>query len=274
MDENEQGLSLGKTVEYIDQYSPELLYSIGRQEARDSLGIAVDCLPFTGVDIWNAYELSWLNAKGKPEVACAEFRFPCESEAIIESKSFKLYLNSLNQTHFNSIGQLQAILAGDLSHKVGALVDVSITDLEHQGGAIKTLSGQSLDQQDIEINSYQPEPSLLTADPAKRVDECLYSHLLRSLCPVTGQPDWGSVVIEYRGPQISHEGLLKYLIGYRSHQAFHEQCVEQIFMDIMARCGPSRLSVYARYVRRGGLDINPYRSTEPYTAGNLRLQRQ
>ncbi|ARN75888.1 NADPH-dependent 7-cyano-7-deazaguanine reductase QueF [Oceanicoccus sagamiensis] len=263
---------LGKDVEYVDTYSPDLLFPIARQQSRDSLGVAAGQLPFTGVDIWNAYELSWLNAKGKPQVACAEFRFPCESSAIVESKSFKLYLNSFNQTVVRDRAELQARLVQDLSACVQAPVDVIIHNVAN-GNAISQLEGVCLDDLDISLSSYSPDP-LLLGNVGQQVEETLYSHLLRSLCPVTAQPDWASIVVQYTGPQINHEGLLKYLIGYRQHQEFHEQCVERIFTDISAACDPQRLSVRALYTRRGGLDINPFRASYPHDPQNIRLNRQ
>lgn len=266
---------LGKEVSYSDQYNPALLFAIDRQLSRNSLGIVATELPFTGVDIWNAYELSWLNTKGKPLVACAEFRVPCTSVAIIESKSFKLYLNSFNQSMFGSVDELQLTLTKDLSALAGAAVEVTIVPLASaEIVRLATLQGRCLDQMDVTITEYQPDPLLLTADAGQKVEEVLHSHLLRSLCPVTGQPDWGSVQIQYCGPRIEPEGLLKYLIGYRQHQEFHEQCVERIFCDLMQSCQPTQLTVYARYVRRGGLDINPFRSTEQRVPINSRLIRQ
>lgn len=275
MDKTGNHSPLGRAVGYADQYNPELLFPIPRQQARDSLGISASALPFNGVDIWNAYELSWLNPGGRPEVACAEFRIPCESANIIESKSFKLYLNSLNQSRFTSVEQLGSTLSTDLSAAAGATVEVLIKRLDSdEGMAISRLQGDCLDQLDITIDDYRPDPALLGVNGDEEVQEQLYSHLLRSLCPVTGQPDWGSVEINYRGPRINREGLLKYIIGYRQHQEFHEQCVERIFSDIMARCKPVALSVSARYLRRGGLDINPCRSNTGAVAENIRLLRQ
>ena len=265
-------ISLGKEVAYIDTYTPDLLFPIPRQQSRDSLGIAADQLPFTGIDIWNAYELSWLNPKGKPQVACAQFRFPCESAAIIESKSFKLYLNSLNQTAFTDRAELQAQIAKDLSNCVGATVQVFIHDVD-AGNTFSQLQGLCLDDIDISISHYTPDPDLLR-NAGQKVEETLYSHLLRSLCPVTAQPDWASVEIAYTGSSIDHAGLLQYLIGYRQHQEFHEQCVERIFSDISLRCQPEQLSVRAFYTRRGGLDINPTRSTRTLVPVNIRLNRQ
>ncbi|MGK0499242.1 MAG: 7-cyano-7-deazaguanine reductase [Oceanicoccus sp.] len=262
---------LGQDVEYLDHYAPELLFAIERQSSRDKLGIAPGQLPFQGVDIWNAYELSWLNSRGMPQVAIAEFRLPCESPAIVESKSFKLYLNSFNQTRLTNRQQLQQMLIDDLSSCAGAPVAVLIKDVDD--GCYQSLSGQSLDQLDIEIDSYNPDSGLLSAS-GELVTEALYSDLLRSLCPVTGQPDWASVSVQYRGPKIDKAGLLRYLVGYRQHQDYHEQCVERIFCDILAQCQPLELSVYARYVRRGGLDINPFRSNMKTSVENNRLFRQ
>jgi 7-cyano-7-deazaguanine reductase len=269
-------LPLGKTVDYPDTYSPELLFPIARQTSRELLGIssASGTLPFSGVDIWNAYELSWLSVSGKPQLACAEFRFPCQSANIVESKSFKLYLNSFNQTRFNDPLKVQELLINDLSSCAGTKVEVKLHAVDNNPAyAVVDLSGICLDSLDVSMDSYSPDPTLLNTTD-ELADECLYSHLLRSLCPVTGQPDWGSVIIRYAGSSIDHSGLLKYLIGYRQHQEFHEQCVERIFVDIMAQCNPTKLSVYARYVRRGGLDINPFRSTGEEIPENHRLIRQ
>ncbi len=265
---------LGKETSYIEKYSREILCPIERQPSRESLGIDSEELPFTGEDIWNAYELSWLNQKGKPEVACAEFRIPCESRAIIESKSFKLYLNSLNHTKFASTDLLVKTLRDDLSWCVGLPVVVNLMHVEHGlSTESELLTGTCLDQLDVEIDEYSPDGNLLIQDE-QIVNEQVYSHLLRSLCPVTSQPDWGTIIIEYTGKRIKQEGLLKYLIGFRQHQEFHEQCVERIYRDISASCKPERLSVYARYVRRGGLDINPYRSSDEVKCRNIRLNRQ
>lgn len=269
---DQQDNPLGQEVRYLDNYSPHLLFSIPRWQSRQALGIAADTLPFVGVDIWNAYELSWLNAKGKPQAACAEFSVPCDSESIIESKSFKLYLNSFNQSVFSNTDAVEEALRRDLSAAAGATVSVSIGPVD--GEPLQMPEGDCLDALDIEVNNYHPDPSLLQADNQHCVNEQLYSHLLRSLCPVTGQPDWGSIFIDYRGPVLDRAGLLAYIIGFRQHQDFHEQCVERIFTDIWRECAPEFLSVYARYVRRGGLDINPYRSSQPVKQSNLRLYRQ
>lgn len=269
-------LLLGQHTDYPQTYSPEVLCPIPRQQGREAVGIAAGELPFQGGDIWNAYELSWLNERGKPLVATAEFYFPADSGAIIESKSFKLYLNSFNQSQFASAEAVRETLQKDLSSASDGEVVVLLRHLEDDQFHFESdKRAQCLDELDVAIDVYQTAPELLVSnDSGIEVAEVLSSHLLRSLCPVTGQPDWGSVFIEYRGKPICHESLLKYIVSYRQHQEFHEQCVERIFVDIMARCQPRELTVYARYVRRGGLDINPYRSTEQLELRNFRLVRQ
>lgn len=266
---------LGKTTVYADRYDPSLLFPIPRKQKRVEIG-AIEPLPFSGVDIWNAYELSWLDARGKPQVALAEFRVPAASPNIIESKSFKLYLNGFSQERIET-ATLRDTLMRDLSLAAGAPVNVTLSAPSAQGHAIIDLPGKLLDDQPLEIDDYgPPKPGYLSADHnAAPVEEALLSHLLRSNCPVTGQPDWGSVQIAYRGAPIDHAGLLRYLVSFRTHNEFHEQCVERIFVDLMTRCGPERLTVYARYTRRGGLDINPFRSTDPAAMpGNPRAARQ
>ena len=254
---------LGKSSETPNQYSPDILFPISRSINRQLLGIQDHAVPFFGIDIWNAYELSWLNAKGKPQIAIACFMVPANSPNIIESKSWKLYLNSLNNHSFASTEELIATLKNDLSKAAGASVNVQLYSPDQQSSlGMQELEGQLLDRLDIEINPHQmPDPSLLSVDPSLgMVEQCLVSHLLRSNCPVTGQPDWASIQIKYAGPSINEEGLLRYLISLREHQEFHEHCVEKIFMDIKEQCRPSKLSVYARYTRRGGIDINPFRA--------------
>jgi 7-cyano-7-deazaguanine reductase len=270
---------LGKSSAYQSQYAPELLFPIARQQKRDELGLFADAgtMPFFGVDIWNAYELSWLNMRGKPQVAIATITVPADSPNIVESKSFKLYLNSFNQTRLAGPDALLALLRDDLSDGFGAPVHVTLTSPD-AFGAIKMgeLDGVLLDRLDVEIDGYSPSPELLSADHENgQIEETLVSHLLKSNCLVTGQPDWGTVQIRYVGPQIDQEGLLKYLIGFREHNEFHEQCVERIFMDVLRQCKPTKLAVYARYTRRGGLDINPWRAN--FSTGkppNLRGARQ
>jgi 7-cyano-7-deazaguanine reductase len=266
---------LGKNTAYADRYDPSLLFPIPRAEKRAEIGVA-ELLPFHGVDIWNAYELSWLDLRGKPVVALAEFRVPAASPNIIESKSFKLYLNGFAQECIADAATLAATLAHDLSAAAGAVVGVQLRDANAASYAVTDLDGQLLDSQSIDIDHYgPPQADFLSADSgAIAVEETVVSHLLRSNCPVTGQPDWGSVQITYRGPPIEHAGLLRYLVSFRNHNEFHEQCVERIFVDLMQRCAPQQLSVYARYTRRGGLDINPFRSSTPATPDNPRTVRQ
>lgn len=269
--------ALGKSVAGSVHYDPGLLFPIPRAPGREALGLSAP-LPFHGVDIWNAYELSWLDARGKPQVAMAEFRVPADTPNLIESKSFKLYLNSLNAMRYASLESVQTMLSADLSKAAGGDVGVMLRTLKaKQCSAIQSMHGCSIDDLDIEINHYgPPQANLLGADAdAKAVEETLVSDLLKSNCPVTGQADWASVLIHYAGAPIERAGLLRYLVSYRNHDDFHEQCVERIFRDIHARCAPEHLTVQARYTRRGGLDINPWRSNAVgLNADNQRLARQ
>lgn len=263
---------LGQSSEYKDQYDPTLLYPIDRQESWKAMGQDRNQAAFHGVDIWNAYEVSWLNGRGKPVVAMAEFRIPATSPFLIESKSFKLYLNSFNQTRFEQTEAVLECMQRDLSRAAGEPVAVALLDIEHSFEAPP--QAQCIDELDIEVSQYQPDASLLQLAEGQ-FDGWLCSHLLKSNCPVTGQPDWGSVYIHYRGQRIDEEALLRYIISLRQHQDFHEQCVERTFLDIMQACQPESLTVYARYVRRGGLDINPMRSSDASVeAINFRLARQ
>jgi 7-cyano-7-deazaguanine reductase len=250
---------LGKKTRYSDSYDPSLLCPIPRVKARQSTD---KVLPFVGIDLWTAYELSWLNLDGLPQIAIVEFIIPCDSESIVESKSFKLYLNTFIQTRFSSMEAIQSQLVKDLSAATGAVVDVSLYEIaEYQGiQPVSEPKGLCIDRQSLVIDTYSPEPSLLAIESDQQVSETLYSHLLKTNCPVTDQPDWASIYVSYKGAKIDRAGLLKYIVSYRQHQDFHEQCVEQIFIDIMSACAPAELSVYARYMRRGGLDINPFRS--------------
>ncbi|MBC8650970.1 NADPH-dependent 7-cyano-7-deazaguanine reductase QueF [Pseudomonas sp. MTM4] len=267
---------LGKTSAYVATYSPEQLFPIPRAPKWAELGLTVDTLPYRGVDIWNCYELSWLLPSGKPVVAIGEFSIPADSPNIIESKSFKLYLNSLNQSVFESREELVEVMVKDLSAAAGKPVGVRLRTLDEvTGEGIAPLAGRCIDELDVAIEHYDsPRADLLNCDPSRQVEECVYSHLLKSNCPVTGQPDWGTVVVEYRGAALNHGSLLTYLVSFRQHADFHEQCVERIFLDLQRLLKPEWLTVYARYVRRGGLDINPYRSTEAVTVNNGRLVRQ
>ena len=254
---------LGKAVAYAEHYDPALLFPIPRQGKRDEIGIAEAALPFVGEDIWNAYELSWLDPRGKPVVALAHFIVPATSPNLIESKSLKLYLNSFNQTRLAGVDELVATLTRDLSAAAGAPVLVHVAPLSTRPQRpMGYPKGILLDGLEIDVDLYTPEPALLSADTSRApVTETLYSHLLKSNCLVTGQPDWAMLVVRYTGAPIDREGLLRYIISFRQHNEFHEQCVERVFVDILRQCQPSALSVFARYTRRGGLDINPYRRT-------------
>jgi 7-cyano-7-deazaguanine reductase len=273
---------LGQPVHYTDQYDPSLLYPIARAGKREEIGIA-GAPPFFGADLWTSYELSWLNPRGKPQVAIGHFTIPCETPNIIESKSLKLYLGSFSGTVFASADAVRDRLRADLSEAVwrGAPapstvgVRLLLPDLFDQE-PVHELDGLSLDRLDIECTQYTPAPELLKAAVDEQpVEEVLTSNLLKSNCLVTGQPDWGSIQIRYTGPQIEQGGLLRYLVSFRNHNEFHEQCVERIFMDIWRRCRPTRLAVYARYTRRGGLDINPLRTSHPMALpANVRTARQ
>ncbi len=270
------GLTLGQATQYSSEYDASLLQAVPRSLNRDDLQLG-DQLPFHGCDIWTLYELSWLNSNGLPQVAIGEVRLPATSPNLIESKSFKLYLNSYNQTRFDTWEQVEQTLVKDLSHCAGETVSVELKTVQaFSNTPIVDFDGDCLDNQDVVIESYEFDPQILALDETdEQTSETLHSHLLKSNCLITNQPDWGSVEIRYTGNKIDRQSLLKYLVSFRQHNEFHEQCVERIFCDIMQLCNPSELSVYARYTRRGGLDINPYRSTatiEP--SHNTRMARQ
>ena len=273
---------LGKASSYADQYDASLLFPIARQSKRDEIGVG-DRSVFFGADLWTAFELSWLNDKGKPQVAIAHITIPAESTHIVESKSFKLYLNSFNNTRLASHDEVRARLRTDLSaaiwHGGPVMASAGVKLLlpeQFDAEPVHELDGLNLDRLDVECAHYQPAPHLLGANTAEApVTETLVSHLLKSNCLVTGQPDWGSVQISYSGPQIDQAGLLQYIVSFRNHNEFHEQCVERIFMDVWTRCKPTQLTVYARYTRRGGLDINPWRTSAPGALPpNVRTARQ
>ncbi len=265
---------LGKPTAYAHDYAPELLFPIARSEARQALDIGLP-LPFGGVDIWNAWELTWLAMSGRPEVAIAEIRVPADSPSLVESKSLKLYLNSLSMSRFESAAAVRDTIASDLTAAAGAPVTVEITSVLAAGQRqVDQLPGSCIDLQDVQCDTWEVDATLLQADPDDVVEESLHSHLLRSLCPVTGQPDVGSLLVSYQGPRIDPRGLLLYIASFRQHNDFHEACVERIFVDIHARCSPNTLSVHALYQRRGGIDINPFRSNQAATPAALRLWRQ
>ena len=269
-------LSLGKSVEYAQTYQPDLLQAVPRSLSRDQINLKSDALPFFGEDVWNGYELSWLNGKGKPHVAIMQCFVPFDSPNLIESKSFKLYLNSFNQHKVDNPAKLKQTLTEDLSRCAGKEVTVNLFLPENFNDfSIEDLPGTNIDNLDIEIEHYDLVPDFLTLDEShENVAETLTSNLLKSNCLITNQPDWASIQIHYEGRKICHEGLLKYLISFRQHNEFHEQCVERVFNDIMTICKPTKLFVYARYTRRGGLDINPYRSNFDVDVSLHRQARQ
>lgn len=269
-------LTLGKPTAYHDQYDNSLLQSVPRSLNREPLGLFPDSLPFTGSDIWTLYELSWLNSKGLPQVAVGEVVLDAQSRNLIESKSFKLYLNSFNQTRFADWGEVRQTLERDLSACAEGEVRVALFRLnEIEGQPIGHFEGYCIDEQDIAIEDYRFNADyLVDATGSEIVSETLVSHLLKSNCLITNQPDWGSVMIRYTGPRIDREALLRYLVSFRQHNEFHEQCVERIFNDVMRFCHTEALTVYARYTRRGGLDINPWRTNVPFSPGFSRLVRQ
>jgi 7-cyano-7-deazaguanine reductase len=269
---------LGKTASYTSNntYNPGLLFPIPRQSKRLEIGIDDGKLPFIGMDIWNHYEVSWLDVKGKPEVAIAVIQIPASSPNIIESKSMKLYFNSFSNHTFSSKEELTEVIINDLSLKVKQTVKVELWDLnEINNFPITMPQGICIDNLAIEVVDYTVNPRLLITNSALTTTETLYSNLLKSNCLVTNQPDWATVIIEYSGKAINHASLLKYIISFRNHNEFHEQCVERIFVDIQNNCAPTELTVTARFTRRGGIDINPIRSTNKHlNLTNFRLIRQ
>jgi 7-cyano-7-deazaguanine reductase len=275
-------LTLGKTTSYCSEYNPELLQAVPRSLNRDGLAISAEDLPFLGEDVWYGYELSWLNSSGKPIVAVAEFRFPCTSPNIVESKSFKLYLNSFNQSRFSSWQDVENLLVKDLSNTCESKASVKLfpvdncpsLQINHQIFSEETIC---IDDIELDIEDYQLAPKLLVNENSENIkveNESLVSHLLKSNCLITNQPDWASIYIQYSGQKISQASLLAYLISFRQHNEFHEQCVERIYCDIKKFCDVSELTVFARYTRRGGLDINPFRSTSKLHAPTGRTLRQ
>ncbi|WP_311747189.1 NADPH-dependent 7-cyano-7-deazaguanine reductase QueF [Proteus terrae] len=275
-DKSLEALSLGKETRYHDQYDAGLLQGVPRSLNRDSLSLTAENLPFHGGDIWTMYELSWLNSKGLPQVAIGHVELDATTENLIESKSFKLYLNSFNQTRFESWDIVEKTLLKDLTTCAKGKVNLTIYPLSHfTSQPIVDFAGECIDEQNIEINNYQFDAQWLNESTTDTlVEETLVSHLLKSNCLITNQPDWGSVAIQYKGKKIDREKLLRYLVSFRQHNEFHEQCVERIFHDIMQLCSPETLTVYARYTRRGGLDINPWRSNCEFVPEISRLARQ
>lgn len=263
---------LGEKTEYPDHYDPGLLVSIPRAEGRATLPFPATAF---GCDFWTAYEISWLDPRGKPVVAIGEFRVPCDTSHIVESKSLKLYLNSLNQERFESRDRVRGLLESDLSPAFGGEVEVRFFGVdEYSAQGFHQFAGTCIDDLDVGCDNYHPDAALLGIAGDGEVAETLHSHLLKSNCPVTGQPDWASVEISYTGKPMDRAGLLRYLVSFRGHQGFHENCVEHIFCDLLHFCRPRQLSVMARYTRRGGLDINPFRSTQKARPSFVRSARQ
>lgn len=267
-------MPLGKASAYPLEYSPQLLFPVARADAREALGLGAE-LPFTGVDVWNAWELTWLDRSGRPRIATATFSVDASSPNVIESKSLKLYLNSFAQSRYESEASVAAVIAKDLAAIAGSPVDVHLDP--GAGGALASLSelpGSCVDDLAFEETAAAVDAGTLRCDNRQTVSTELHSHLLRSCCPVTGQPDIGSVLLRYRGPHIDPASFLRYVVSYRLHSDFHEACVERMFLDIKSRCRPEALTLYARYNRRGGIDINPFRSDFESSIDNLRLWRQ
>ncbi len=262
-------LPLGRDTDYPQNYAPDVLFPIARATSRGALGMT-DPLPFSGTDIWNAWELTWLRPGGLPRVATAEMRVPADSPNLVESKSLKLYLGSFAMSEFENDAAVRAAIETDLSAVTGAAVEVVLDPDMH----VSEPPGACIDAPGTNCAAAAIDASLLAVDDRSIVDECLHTHLLRSLCPVTRQPDLGSLIVCYAGPRIERAALLQYVVSFRQHQDFHEACVERVFVDILERCRPTRLSVYARYQRRGGIDINPFRSSQEERPANTRLWRQ
>jgi len=272
-DTDTQELLLGRQTPVVDDYSPGLLYPIARSDARHRLGLNA-ALPFSGADQWHAYEMSWLDTAGKPVAKVGRFTFPADSPNMVESKSFKLYLNSLNNTRLGDDDAARALILGDIGPVAGAEVTLDLFEPMDPALAGQDLAGICLDKLQVEPYGGEPQAAMLRLQSHGRAEESLYSHLLRSLCPVTGQPDWATVWIHYRGTPMDHRSLLQYLVAYRDHQDFHEPCAERMFIDILRRCEPEFLHLQAFYTRRGGLDISPFRSTDPDARPMPRLNRQ
>jgi 7-cyano-7-deazaguanine reductase len=273
VDKVKNDMLLGVHTPVVDEYSPQLLYPIPRRDARDRLGLQ-EPLPFAGADLWHAYEMSWLDQTGKPVARVGRFTIGAGSPNMVESKSFKLYLNSLNSTCFASDEEAAATIKRDIGNTVGEDVALELFNPDDPSLAGVQLPGVCLDDLPVAPEAVEPEASILRVRPTEPAEERLYSHLLRSLCPVTGQPDWATVWVHYRGAKIDHASLLRYIIAYRQHQEFHEQCVERMYHDIWQRCSPELLHIQAFYTRRGGLDINPFRSSDPAARPLPRLNRQ
>ncbi|HLR82948.1 MAG TPA: NADPH-dependent 7-cyano-7-deazaguanine reductase QueF [Paenalcaligenes sp.] len=263
---------LGKSVAYDTQYNPNLLFALPRADQRDQLKLPAQ---WYGQDVWHAYELSWLGANGCPQVALARFTLPHDSPCLIESKSLKLYLNSFNETQFGSWQEVRQALSKDLSATAQSSVDIELFAIDAAPDLQPTaLQGTLIDDAPFKQRLHGPLPEHLRCTDEIVTDETLVSHLLKSNCLITQQPDWGSLLVRYSGPKIDKGRLLEYIVSYRSHNEFHEHCVERIFCDVLTQCKPDKLHVQALYTRRGGLDINPWRSTENRPPVPIRTTRQ
>jgi len=271
--ENTVEMLLGRHTPVVDRYTPGLLYPIPRATGRSSIACEAG-LPFSGVDLWHAYEISWLDSLGKPQVRVARLTIPASSPNLVESKSLKLYLNSLNNARFADDQEVTSTIIKDVARTVGCDVQLELLAVDDHALSGVELAGQCVDFLETDAPAGEPCASMLELRPGDPVQEQLHSHLLRSLCPVTGQPDWASVWIHYEGSALDHRSLLRYIIAYRQHQEFHEQCVERMFCDIQQRIDPRFLHIQAFYTRRGGLDINPFRSTDPAARPLPRMNRQ
>ncbi|CAB0149799.1 NADPH-dependent 7-cyano-7-deazaguanine reductase [Pseudidiomarina piscicola] len=268
-------LELGQATDYPEHYDANLLKAVPRQLNRTPIGLKQGvALPFHGTDYWTGYELSWLQPNGLPQVAMGYFSVPCSSANLIESKSFKLYLNSFNASQWQSWQDVEKALQHDLSDCAAAPVKVQLVGLDDSEHAIGHWPAESIDDSQVAIEHYHYAPELLKHDSEQRVTEQLSSHLLKSNCLITNQPDWGSLYIHYQGRKIDRAALLRYIVSFRNHNEFHEQCVERIFMDLTQRLDIDKLTVFARYTRRGGLDINPFRSNFETAPTMTRLSRQ
>jgi 7-cyano-7-deazaguanine reductase len=265
---------LGRQVPAAADYAPELLYPIPRSAGRSALGISARTLPFFGEDIWHAYEMSWLEPCGRPVAFIGRLRVPATSANIVESKSLKLYLNSLNNVRFADTETAIETILGDLTPVLGVRPQLTLQGIGARGYSFSALPGGCIDGEKLVRPASEPAAALLQLAGAQAVEESLFSHLLRSLCPVTGQPDWATLWVHYRGPQIDRASLLRYVVAYRNHQDFHEQCVERIFCDLQDACRPDYLAVHGLYSRRGGLDISPWRSSQAEPAPVRQLNRQ
>lgn len=272
MEGDDTGMLLGRQTPVLREYAPHVLHCIPRAGARQRLNVSA--ASFYGADLWHAYEMSWLDNDGRPVVRVGRFTVPASSPHIVESKSFKVYLNSLNNTRFATLEAARATIVHDISRAAGEAVDLQLLLVGDPSLVGTTLVGQCLDELPVAYWSGEPQAEQLQVQSGHIVEEVLYSHLLRSLCPVTGQPDWATVWLHYRGAAMDHSSLLQYIIAYREHQEFHEQCAERMFCDIARRCAPQFLHLQAFYTRRGGLDINPFRSTDASARPLPRLNRQ